>query len=91
MIVDLQLFAAARDRAGAAVVAIEVQEGALVADLKSALARDKPALAPLVPSLLVAIDGEYARDSDLIPEGAEVAAFPPVSGGGHPARTTEDR
>ncbi|MCS7247205.1 MAG: molybdenum cofactor biosynthesis protein MoaE [Anaerolineales bacterium] len=31
--------------------------------------------------ILVAVNKEYAFDDDLIPDGAEVAIFPPVSGG----------
>ena len=40
-----------------------------------------PALQPLLPRLHVAINNDYAADSDPIPAGAEIACFPPVSGG----------
>lgn len=81
MRVELQLFALLRQRAGAAVLPLDVPDGATVGDLRRALAAARPELAPLVPSLHVAIDSDYADDDRPIPPGAEVAAFPPVSGG----------
>jgi molybdopterin synthase catalytic subunit len=32
---------------------------------------------------LISINKEYAFDEEIVPPGAEVAVFPPVSGGGH--------
>jgi molybdopterin converting factor small subunit len=34
-----------------------------------------------VETVLVSINHEFADDEQMIPEGAEVALFPPVSGG----------
>jgi molybdopterin converting factor subunit 1 len=79
--VIVRLFAVARQRAGQAEIAVDVPEPATVAALKAAMAAAHPALAPLVPQLMIAIDSEYADDQGLIPPGAEVAAIPPVSGG----------
>jgi molybdopterin converting factor subunit 1 len=79
--VVVRLFALAKDRAGSAEVAIELASPATVADLKRALASAFPELAPLVPNLMIAVDAEYAGDSQPIAPGAEVAAIPPVSGG----------
>jgi molybdopterin converting factor subunit 1 len=79
--VEVRLFAVARQRAGQPAVTLEVPEPATVAALKRALAEACPALAALVPSLLIAVDSEYAADDAPIPPGAEVAAIPPVSGG----------
>jgi molybdopterin converting factor subunit 1 len=81
--VTVRLFAVARQRAGCAEVAIDIPEPATVASLKRALAAACPALAPLVPRLMIAIDSDYAADDERpIPPGSEVAAIPPVSGGG---------
>jgi molybdopterin converting factor subunit 1 len=77
----IHLFAVARQRAGASVVTLELPEGATVSHLKSALAAAYPDLAPIVPSLMIAIDNDYATDDAPIPPGAELAAIPPVSGG----------
>ena len=81
MQVKVQLFALAKERAGCAVIALELPEPATVADVKRALAEAVPALAPLVPNVRIAVNAEYADDGDPIPAGAEVAAIPPVSGG----------
>jgi len=81
MRIDVRLFARARDLAGAPTVAVELPEPATVADLRRALLKGVPALQPLASSLLVAIGSEYASESAIIFPGAEVACFPPVSGG----------
>jgi len=75
------LFALAKERAGRPTLTVDLAEGSTVADLKAALARACPALAPLLPTLRIAIDSEYAPDDRPIPPGAELAAIPPVSGG----------
>jgi molybdopterin converting factor small subunit len=78
----VRLFALARQKAGQAEVEVEVPDPATVADLKMAIADAYPELSPLVPHLLIAINGDYAGDDrSPIPPGAEVAAIPPVSGG----------
>ena len=82
MRVDVQLFAVARQRSGRAALVVELAEGSTVADLKRAMAVACPELAPIVPSLLIAVDNEYATDDQPVPRGSEVAAIPPVSGGG---------
>ena len=76
------LFALAKDRAGRASIAVELPEASTVADLKAALARSCPALAHLLPTIRIAINSEYAPEDRSIPPGAELAAIPPVSGGG---------
>ena len=81
MTVMVRLFARARDLAGTDAVALDIPAGGGVVDLKRALAERFPQLAPLAPNLLVAVANEYARDDLVITAGAEVACFPPVSGG----------
>lgn len=81
MQVNVKLFAVAKQRAGAGQVTVELPEVATVADLKRALVETFPALAPLVPNLMIAVDAEYAGDDRQITPGSEVAAIPPVSGG----------
>ena len=63
---------------------MELPEGARILDLKARLGNDLPDLAPLLDSVLVSIEREFAFDGDPVPDGAEVALFPPVSGGGDP-------
>jgi molybdopterin converting factor subunit 1 len=78
------LFALARERAGRPFLSVDLPETATVADLKSALALACPPLAPLLPTIRLAINSEYATDDQHIPPGAELAAIPPVSGGSFP-------
>ncbi len=51
-----------------------------VAELRTRLLAAYPALSGL-PSLAIAINGEYALDEDIIQPNDEVALIPPVSGG----------
>ncbi len=81
MTVHVRLFAAARDAAGAETVTLRLPDSATVSDLRSALLDQAPALHPLASTLLVAIDQQYATDDDPVPPSAEIACFPPVSGG----------
>lgn len=62
-------------------VELNLPEGATVADLKTELGQRCPELAPLSERLLVAVGQAYARDTDPLPAGVEIACFPPVSGG----------
>lgn len=75
------LFATLRDRAGSARIEVELENDARVSDLKDALGKSHPNLKGYLPNVLVAINQSYAFDDDLIPEGSELALFPPVSGG----------
>lgn len=81
MRVKLLFFATLRDRAGTKTMEIEIPEGLTVQGLKDQVARDFPNLAQSMKSVLVTIHREYAFDEALVPDGAEVAMFPPVSGG----------
>lgn len=81
MRIKVLLFARAKQIAGSGDVTLTLAAGATVADLRAELVRTIPALGPLAPRLHVAINSDYAADTDAIPEGAEVACFPPVSGG----------
>ncbi|MBX5482145.1 MAG: molybdenum cofactor biosynthesis protein MoaE [Myxococcaceae bacterium] len=75
-------FAVARERAGTAREMLTLPPGATVADLLDALCSRHAALGPLRPHLRVAINEEFARGPEVrIPDGAEVALIPPVSGG----------
>jgi molybdopterin converting factor subunit 1 len=81
MTCTVRLFARARDLAGAAVVAVELPEGATVGDLRRRLAQDQPALASLLARSALAVNDEFAGDELLLSTGAEIALLPPVSGG----------
>jgi molybdenum cofactor cytidylyltransferase len=80
-VLTVRLFAVARERAGRALIELELPLPSSVADLRRALALQHPQLAPLASSVMIAVDSEYATDATLILPGAQVALIPPVSGG----------
>jgi molybdopterin converting factor subunit 1 len=82
--IRLLFFASLKERAGLKETTIELPEGALVSDLKETLKRRIPDLEPAMSSMLVSVNHEFSQDEDPIPSGAEVAFFPPVSGGNLP-------
>jgi MoaE-MoaD fusion protein len=81
MRVKLLFFATLRDKAGAKTSEIDIPEGTTVKGLKEQVARAYPGLEASMQTTLVSINHEYAFDETLIPVDAEVALFPPVSGG----------
>jgi sulfur-carrier protein len=81
MKIEVRLFARARDAAGADRVTVDLPAEARVGDLRTALATRFPKLAPLAPSLLVAVGNDYAKDQAILAGDSEIACFPPVSGG----------
>jgi MoaE-MoaD fusion protein len=82
-------FAAARERAGTSREALEVEPGLTARGLLELLAGRHPSLAPLCAHLRVAVNQEFCAPEDLVPEGAEVALIPPVSGGSGRCRVME--
>lgn len=78
------LFAAARDRAGANTLIIEVPDGSTAGDVLYACAAQQPALAALVPQLRVAVNQGFVGLDAVVPANAEVALLPPVQGGSAP-------
>ncbi len=81
MTVRVLLFAKARDLAGCPELMLTLSDSATVADLRQTLGAEVPTLQPLLPRLHVAINNNYAADADPVPADAEIACFPPVSGG----------
>jgi molybdopterin synthase catalytic subunit len=74
-------FATLKDRAGVQQATLELPDGVTVRQLK-AIIRDKfPSITFDLPTALIAVNREYALDDDLVPPRAEIALFPPVSGG----------
>ena len=81
MMLNVRLFARARDLAGTDHVAVVLPDGATVADLRRRLAAAHPKLADLAAKSAVAVDAEFAGDDHPLRDGAEIALLPPVSGG----------
>jgi molybdopterin converting factor subunit 1 len=80
--ITLLFFASLKERAGIKETTLELPEGAHVSDLKAILQARIPNLAPAMSSMIVSVNHEFSQDEDPVPLGAEVALFPPVSGGG---------
>ena len=81
MRVKLLFFATLRDRAGTKSTEIEIPEGTTVQGLKEQVGISFPGLRASLQTVLVSINHEYASDETLVPVNAEIALFPPVSGG----------
>ncbi len=81
MNVKVRLFARAKEIAGSDCVTVDVPDTAKVLDIRNALSTQFPDLSTLAPSLLISIGTDYADDTTSVPCGADVACFPPVSGG----------
>lgn len=79
--VKLLFFATLRDRAGTKSMEMDVPDDLTIQGLKDKLAVDYPNLKESLKSVLITINREYAFDEAVIPQDAEIAMFPPVSGG----------
>jgi len=79
--IKLLFFATIRDRAGTKSMELAIPEDMTVQGLKDKIADEYPNLRDSMKSVLITIDREYAFDEAIIPPNAEMAMFPPVSGG----------
>lgn len=80
MALTVLYFAAAREAAGTDTETLDAAP-ATVADLRRALARGRPGLERVLSRCRIAVNQEFAGETDPVPDGAEVAVLPPVSGG----------
>jgi len=81
MNVRVLLFGPLTGLAGPGPHSLTLSTGATVQQLLEVLFVKWPALRQWDTSLLIAVNLAYARRSDLIPSGAEIALMPPVQGG----------
>jgi molybdopterin synthase catalytic subunit len=79
--IKVLFFATLRDRVGMRETELEIDAGLTVDDLKSLLNDRYPSAGPTLETAIVSVNKEFAFNADIIPEGAEIAIFPPVSGG----------
>ena len=79
--VKLLFFATHRDRAGMRSMELDIPLDLTIQGLKEKLSNEHPNLKESMKSVLITINREYAFDEAVIPQNAEVAMFPPVSGG----------
>jgi len=80
--IKILFFATLRDKAGTRSTETEIPAGATVRDVKGLLIEKFPNLDwQIMDHCLASVNQDYRADEDEIPAGAEVAFFPPVSGG----------
>lgn len=74
------LFGITREIAAQPTLTVEMPDGSRVVDLKSKLQNNYPAFQNL-RSLAVAVNSEYADETQPLSTNDEIALIPPVSGG----------
>ncbi len=79
--IKVLFFATLRDRAGTKSVDLEIPADTTVQALKDLVVEAYPGLKQIMDSVVISINREFAFDESVVPENAEVAMFPPVSGG----------
>ena len=79
--VKLLFFATLRDRAGTKSMELDIPMDLTIQGLKDKISAEFPNLKDSMSSVLITINREYAFDQAVIPQSAELAMFPPVSGG----------
>ncbi len=79
--IHVKLFAILRDAAGKPELTLELPDGATVHAAAVALGEEVPALAEHLPHTGFAVNRTYAGPAQVLVDGDELAAIPPVSGG----------
>lgn len=79
--IKILFFATIRDKFGRKTLELDIPNEMTVLQLKQKLANDYPNLKDSLKAVLVSVNQEYSFDDFIIPANAEVALFPPVSGG----------
>ncbi len=81
MQIQVTLFAALREIAGKSILTIESPGKCSCAEVVSEIRQKIPALAEILNSSLVAVNGTYVDKSAVVSAEDEIAILPPVSGG----------
>ena len=79
--IKILFFATIRDKAGKKSLDLEIPNEMTVLQLKEKITNEYPNLKDSLKSVLVSVNQEYSFDDAIIPTNAEIALFPPVSGG----------
>jgi molybdopterin converting factor subunit 1 len=79
--IKVLFFATLRDRAGTKSVDLEIPADTTVQALKDLVVEAYPGLRQTMETVVISINREFAFDESVVPSNAEVAMFPPVSGG----------
>ncbi|MFZ9089054.1 MAG: molybdopterin converting factor subunit 1 [Planctomycetaceae bacterium] len=79
--VTVLFFAAAADIIQRETVQLQLHEGVTLADLQQQLYSRWPELSQRLPTLMWAVNEQYATPQTILRAGDQVACIPPVSGG----------
>lgn len=81
MQIRVMLFGAVREAADSPEIAVQLEAGAKVSDLRAELSRRYPIVERYGKQLRIAVNREFAGENDVLNDGDETALLPPVSGG----------
>ena len=81
MNIKILFFANLKNLVSKSKIEISMPENSLVRDLRTVVLDLYPQLSEVFPNVIISINQEFAFDDDIIPDNAEIALFPPVSGG----------
>ncbi len=81
MTITVLLFASLADAVGTRELTVAHEAGDTVASVRDRLIVAHPQIAEFTPTLLYAVDEEYAEEDAPVPAGSTLALIPPVSGG----------
>jgi molybdopterin converting factor subunit 1 len=79
--IKLLFFATIRERSGIRSLEMDIPDNMTIQQLKERLVSEYPNLEQSLHAVLITINREYAFDENIVPPNAEIALFPPVSGG----------
>lgn len=79
--IKILFFATIKEKAGTKSIELDIPNEMTVQGLKERLANEFPNLQDSLKAVLISVNHEYSFDDAVIPTNAEVALFPPVSGG----------
>jgi molybdopterin converting factor subunit 1 len=79
--ISVLFFATLRDLTGERKIVKTIPTDLMISGLKDLLVLDYPSLQSIMNSVIVAMNHEFAFNETVIVANAEIALFPPVSGG----------
>lgn len=79
--IEVHYFAGLRELSGTAVTSLPWHEGMTVGTMRFLVSKQYPAVTALLARSRIAINDTMADDGAMVPDNAEVALLPPVSGG----------
>lgn len=81
MKIKVKLFAIHREKVGASEIELELERNTSVEKLRKLLVEKHPVLKNLESATIVSLNQKYAKGSDIITEGDDIALLPFIGGG----------